>query len=140
MPPLTEMAPKEPVVGCTEDNVSLPVPILLIWPKAASLKRMKRPVKVVSALLKPTLRVGVPNELKMSPEPVSPPQVVARLLRSRRVPAPRFSVEKREPALATPVRIPPAATRNSLVKTFWARKSSTPLPVLVMPPVEPTTP
>ena len=139
MPPLTEIAPNEPEAGWAEVRVSVPVPILLISGKATSLKRMKRPAKVVSTLLKPTLSVGLPRALKTSPEPERPPQVVFWLLRSRRVPAFRTRVERREPALVTPVRMPPAATVKSEPKKDWARKSSTPLPVLVMPPVEPTT-
>ena len=101
---------------------------------------MKRPLKVVSALLKPTLSVGVPVALKISPVPDRPPQVVFRPLRSKRVPVLSTSVERREPALTTPDLMPPAATVKSLVKAFWARNSSTPLPVLVIPPAEPTTP
>ena len=104
------------------------------------MKRMKRPLKIVSVLLKPTLSVGVPVALKMSPVPVRPPQVVFRPLRSKRVPLWRSSVERREPALTTPDLMPPAATVKTLVKAFWARNSSTPLPFLVMPPAEPTTP
>ena len=34
--------------------------------------------------------------------------------------------------------MPPAATVNVLVKAFWALNCSTPLPVLVMPPEDPT--
>ena len=139
MPPLTAKVPKEPLAGWAPVRVSVPVPILLISGKDASLKRMKRPAKVVLALLKPTLSVGLPSELKTSPEPARPPQVVFRLLRSKRVPAFSTRVERREPALVTPVRMPPAATVKSDPKKDWARKSSTPLPVLVMPPVEPTT-
>ena len=138
MPPLTEIEPYEPVEGWAPVRVSVPAPILLICGKAASLKRMNRPEKVVFALLKPTLRVGVPSALKTSPEPDRPPQVVFRLLRSKRVPAFRTRVERREPAFVTPVRMPPAATVKSEPKNDWARKSSTPLPFLVMPPAEPT--
>ena len=99
---------------------------------------MKRPAKVVLALLKPTLSVGVPSELKTSPEPARPPHVVPRLLRSKRVPASSTSVDWREPALMTPVLMPPAATVKALPKELCALNCSTPLPFLVMPPAEPT--
>ena len=77
-PPLTESAPNEPVEGWAAVRVSVPAPILLISGKDASLKRMKRPAKVVLASLKPTFSVGVPSALKTSPEPARPPHVVFR--------------------------------------------------------------
>ena len=80
----------------------------------------------------------MPSELKTSPEPARPPQVVPRLLRSKRVPALSTSVDWREPALMMPVLTPPAATVKSLPKKLWALNWSTPSPVLVMPPAEPT--
>ena len=80
------------------------------------MKRIRRPEKVEEVLSKPTDRVGVPEELKISPVPVREPQVVLRPLRSKRVPAPRFRRERREPALVTPVLMAPAATLKAPVE------------------------
>ena len=63
------------------------------------MKRMSRPEKVVEVPSKPTVRVGVPDELKTSPVPDREPHEVEKLLRSKLVFSPRFRFAKREPAL-----------------------------------------
>src|SRR5689334_208413 len=74
-----------------------------------TLIRPNWPLKVVESLLKPTVSVPeVMLELKTKPAPLKEPKVVLRPLILRVVPLPtRLYSEKRDPALAAAIRMPP---------------------------------
>ena len=81
--------PKDPAASWAEVIESVPAPTFVKLNITASLKRWRRPEKIVESPFQPTDNVGatcgrppVRKELKMSPPPAKEPHVVVKLFRS----------------------------------------------------------